>query len=64
MLDGQHYPHVHIIFYERPIDDVEKKKERGLAIFSSILFVSMVHRALKIAASNLSVSARSALTWI
>ena len=28
MSDGQHHPHVHIMFSERVIDDVEKKKER------------------------------------
>ena len=27
MSDGQHHPHVHIMFSERLIDDVEKKKE-------------------------------------
>ena len=29
MSDGQHHPHVHIMFSERLIDDVEKTKERA-----------------------------------
>ena len=31
--DGQHHPHVHIIFSERLIDDVEKKQEREAKAF-------------------------------
>ncbi|MBR0290071.1 MAG: MobA/MobL family protein [Selenomonadaceae bacterium] len=31
--DGQHHPHVHIMFSERLIDDVEKKKERTAKSF-------------------------------
>ena len=31
--DGQHHPHVHIMFSERLIDDVEKKKERVAKAF-------------------------------
>ena len=37
MSDGQHHPHVHIMFSERFIDDVEKAKERAASNFSSIL---------------------------
>ena len=33
MSDGQHHPHVHIMFSERLIDDVEKKKERAAKAF-------------------------------
>ena len=33
MSDGQHHPHVHIMFSERLIDDVEKKKERAAKNF-------------------------------
>ena len=33
MSDGQHHPHVHIMFSERLIDDVEKKKERDAKNF-------------------------------
>ena len=33
MSDGQHYPHVHIMFSERIIDDVEQKKERTAKSF-------------------------------
>ena len=33
MSDGQHHPHVHIMFSERLIDDVEKKKERSARSF-------------------------------
>ena len=33
MSDGQHHPHVHIMFSERLIDDVEKKKERTAKSF-------------------------------
>ena len=31
--EGQHHPHVHIMFSERLIDDVEKKKERAAKAF-------------------------------
>lgn len=31
--DGQHHPHVHIMFSERLIDDVEKRKERSAKAF-------------------------------
>ena len=31
--EGQHHPHVHIMFSERIIDDVEKKKERAAKAF-------------------------------
>ena len=31
--EGQHHPHVHIMFSERLIDDVEKKKERAACYF-------------------------------
>ena len=31
--EGQHHPHVHIMFSERVIDDVEKKKERVAKAF-------------------------------
>ena len=31
--DGQHHPHVHIMFSERLIDDVEKKQERAAKAF-------------------------------
>ena len=33
MSGGQHHPHVHIMFSERLIDDVEKKKERAAKAF-------------------------------
>ena len=33
MSEGQHHPHVHIMFSERQIDDVEKKKERAACNF-------------------------------
>ena len=33
MSDGQHHPHVHIMFSERMIDEVEKKKERAACNF-------------------------------
>ena len=33
MSDEQHHPHVHIMFSERMIDDVEKKKERAAKAF-------------------------------
>ena len=33
MSDGQHHPHVHIMFSERLIDDVEQKKERAACNF-------------------------------
>ena len=33
MSDGQHHPHVHIMFSERMIDDVEKKKKRVAKAF-------------------------------
>jgi hypothetical protein len=33
MSDGQHHPHVHIMFSERLIDDVEKIKERNANAF-------------------------------
>ena len=33
MSDGQHHPHVHIMFSERLIDEVEKKKERAACNF-------------------------------
>ena len=33
MSDGQHHPHVHIMFSERLIDDIEKKKERSARSF-------------------------------
>ena len=33
MLSGQRHPHVHIMFSERLIDDVEKKKERAAKAF-------------------------------
>ena len=33
MSDGQHHPHVHIMFSERIIDDVEKKQERQAKSF-------------------------------
>lgn len=33
MSDGQHHPHVHIMFSERIIDDVEKKKGRAACNF-------------------------------
>ena len=33
MSNGQHHPHVHIMFSERLIDDVEKKKERSARSF-------------------------------
>ena len=33
MSDGQHHPHVHIMFSERMIDDVEKEKERAACNF-------------------------------
>ena len=33
MSDGQHHPHVHIMFSERLIDDVEKIKERSAKAF-------------------------------
>ena len=33
MSDGQHHPHVHIMFSERLIDDVEKEKERAACNF-------------------------------
>ena len=33
MSDGQHHPHVHIMFSERLIDDVEKKQERDAKNF-------------------------------
>ena len=33
MSEGQHHPHVHIMFSERLIDDVEKKKERDAKNF-------------------------------
>ena len=33
MSDGQHHPHVHIMFSERIIDDVEKTKERTASNF-------------------------------
>ena len=33
MSDGQRHPHVHIMFSERLIDDVEKKKERAACNF-------------------------------
>ena len=33
MSDGQHHPHVHIMFSERLIEDVEKKKERAAKAF-------------------------------
>ena len=35
MSDGQHHPHVHIMFSERFIDDVEKIKERPAKYFFS-----------------------------
>ena len=33
MSDGQHHPHVHIMFSERLIDDVEQKKEQAAKAF-------------------------------
>ena len=33
MSDGQHHPHVHIMFSERLIDEVEKEKERAACNF-------------------------------
>ena len=33
MSEGQHHPHVHIMFSERLIDDVEKKRERAAKAF-------------------------------
>ena len=33
MSDGQHHPHVHIMFSERMIDEVEQKKERAAKAF-------------------------------
>ena len=33
MSDGQHHPHVHTMFSERMIDDVEKEKERAACNF-------------------------------
>ena len=33
MSDGQHHPHVHIMFSERLIDEVEQKKERAACNF-------------------------------
>ena len=33
MSEGQHHPHVHIMFSERMIDEVEKKKERAAKTF-------------------------------
>ena len=33
MSEGQHHPHVHIMFSERQIDEVEKKKERAACNF-------------------------------
>lgn len=33
MSDGQHHPHVHIMFSERQIDDVEQKQEREAKSF-------------------------------
>ncbi len=33
MSDGQHHPHVHIMFSERLIDDVEQKEERAAKAF-------------------------------
>ena len=33
MSEGQHHPHVHIMFSERLIDDVEKRKERPAEFF-------------------------------
>ena len=33
MSNGQHHPHVHIMFSERIIDDVEKVKERPAKYF-------------------------------
>ena len=33
MSDGQHHPHVHIMFSERMIDEVEKEKERAACNF-------------------------------
>ena len=33
MSDGQHHPHVHIMFSERQIDDVERKQEREAKSF-------------------------------
>ena len=33
MSDGQHHPHVHIMFSERMIDDIEKEKERAACNF-------------------------------
>ena len=33
MSDGQHHPHVHIMFSERLIDDVEKQHERSAENF-------------------------------
>ena len=33
MSDGQHHPHVHIMFSERMIDEVEQKKERAACNF-------------------------------
>ena len=33
MSDGQHHPHVHIMFSERIIDDVERNKERAAKAF-------------------------------
>lgn len=37
MSDGQHHPHVHIMFSERLIDDVEKRRSEPLVVFSNIL---------------------------
>ena len=33
MSDGQHHPHVHIMFSERLIDDIEKEKDRAACNF-------------------------------
>ena len=33
MSDGQHHPHVHIMFSKRIIDDVERNKERAAKAF-------------------------------
>lgn len=33
MSNGQHYPHVHIMFSERLIDEVERAKERAACNF-------------------------------
>ena len=68
MSDGQHHPHVHIMFSERFIDDVKKIKERPAKYFFSYParknIIRVAHRTLKAQKEAADKNGDTFLAWL